>query len=82
MKKKTDIHYDSKNDVMYISFGEPTPSYSDELADGIYLRYDMITDEISGITIMDFSKRQTELNQLYVPFDISFDKIREEAHLN
>lgn len=82
IKKKTNIHYDKKYDVMYISFGDPAPSYSEDFADGVYLRYDMVTDELSGITILDFSKRGKELNSLSVPFDISFDEIRKDAHIN
>jgi uncharacterized protein YuzE len=80
--KKTNIHYDIKNDVMYISFGEPAPSYSEELADGVYVRYDMTTDELSGLTILDFSKRSNELNSIQFPVEISFDEIRQQADIH
>lgn len=54
------INRDVSGDVLYISFGEPRPSYSEEIGDGVYARYDMLTDELTGITILDFSKRSKD----------------------
>ncbi|MFE7063719.1 DUF2283 domain-containing protein [Sutcliffiella sp. NPDC057660] len=70
-KQQTQTHYDEANDVLYISFGEPRPSYSEDFAEGIYLRFDFENDELSGLTIMDFSKRRNELKNLNLPFGIS-----------
>lgn len=51
------INHDKVGDVLYILFGSSRPSYADEIDDGIFVRYDMETDEVTGITILDFSKR-------------------------
>jgi uncharacterized protein YuzE len=54
---KVRINYDKFADVLYILLGPSRPSYAEEVDDGFYIRYDMETDEITGITILDFSKR-------------------------
>lgn len=73
--RKTNINYDANNDVLYISFGEPRPSYSDTYGEGIYIRYDMQTDELTGITILDFTKRADELKRLRLPGDFDFNQV-------
>lgn len=78
--KKNNINYDSKNDVLYISFGDPRPSYAETYDDGIYVRYDMDTDELSGITIVDFTKRAKELKDLHLPGNINFDEMSNLMH--
>ncbi len=49
--------YDSNNDVMYISIGPPRPSYCEEDEDYL-VRRDFNNDEITGLTIIGFSKKQ------------------------
>lgn len=65
------FNYDKKNDILYISIGAPKPSYGDELEEGIVIRKDFTTDEITGITIFDFRKRlennDTHLEHLPLP---------------
>lgn len=56
-KKKAKINHDVTADVLYIIIGDARPSYAETIDDGIYARYDMETDELTGITILDFSKR-------------------------
>lgn len=51
------FNYDKKNDILYISFGEAKPAYGDEIQEGIILRKDFVSDEIIGITILDFLKK-------------------------
>jgi len=62
------FNYDKKHDVLYISIGDPRPSYGDEIIEGIIIRKDFDTDEITGITIIDFmerlSKNDKELDNL------------------
>jgi uncharacterized protein YuzE len=51
--------YDQEADVLYISKGHPRPSYSESLFNdyGIMARYDMDTDEFTGVTIINFYQR-------------------------
>ena len=51
------IHYDPEVDVLYISFGEPRPAEGLDIGDRTILRVDPKTDEVVGLTILDFSKR-------------------------
>ena len=52
--------YDKKFDVLYIALGDRSNSYGDD-SDGnvIYLK-DIDTDELTGITIMNFKKEYIE----------------------
>jgi hypothetical protein len=50
-------NYDPANDVLYVTVGKPRPSYGEDLLDGVIARYDMETNELSGVTILDCSAR-------------------------
>ena len=52
---KIDCHYDKRADVLYLSFGQPRPSVGDEVAPGVVLLFDLKTDELSGVTFVDFA---------------------------
>jgi uncharacterized protein YuzE len=54
------IHYDAETDVLYISFGEPKPAEGLDIGDGTILRVDPETEEVVGLTILDFSRRTEE----------------------
>jgi uncharacterized protein YuzE len=54
------IHYDSEANVLYISFGEPKPAEGLDIGDGTILRVDPETEEVVGLTILDFTKRTKE----------------------
>ena len=51
------IDYDDSADVLYISFGNPRPGIAVEVNDGDLVRVDPYTDEIVGITLLDFKER-------------------------
>nr|DAE40873.1 MAG TPA: Protein of unknown function (DUF2283) [Caudoviricetes sp.] len=55
-KANIGFDYDKKFDVLYIALGDRSNSYGDD-SDGnvIYLK-DIDTDELTGITIMNFKK--------------------------
>lgn len=57
MVKKLLISYDKEADVMYLSFGEPTKAYGEEIDEGIFARYDPNTHELLSITIINFSQK-------------------------
>ena len=50
------LDYDPKNDVLYLSFGEPREAISAERDDGLIIRTDPVTDKVIGITVVDFQK--------------------------
>jgi len=54
------IHYDAEADVLYISFGEFKSAEGLDIGDGTILRIDPETEEVVGLTILDFSKRIEE----------------------
>jgi len=56
-RKKMSFSYDKQADVLYLSVGNPRNSISQEVEDGILLRFDAKSKEISGLTIMDFQAR-------------------------
>ncbi|MBB5056933.1 uncharacterized protein YuzE [Granulicella aggregans] len=56
-KAELKVKYDAVGDVLYLSIGEPTSAFSEEGPDGLVFRRDMGTDEVVGVTIIDFTKR-------------------------
>jgi uncharacterized protein YuzE len=57
MKKKISISYDRDVDVLYLTFVEPTEAVGDEIEEGIFARYDPKTEELVGLTIINFSRK-------------------------
>jgi len=55
-KSKSRIHY-ARKDVLYISFRKPKPAEGIDIGDGTILRIDPKTEEVVGLTILNFSKR-------------------------
>ena len=51
------INYDEISDVLYISFGDPRPGIATEINEGDLVRIDPDTNEVVGITIIDFKER-------------------------
>ncbi|MBC7345626.1 MAG: DUF2283 domain-containing protein [Clostridia bacterium] len=65
------LNYDEEHDVLYISLGEPVPSYSEEDgAKGVLVRYSFATGEVSGATILDYSKRNKKELLRQLPFSV------------
>ena len=56
-KSRSRIHYDREADVLYISFGKPKPAEGIDIGDGTILRIDPKTEEVVGLTILNFYKR-------------------------
>ena len=71
------FRYDSKYDVMYISFGESGNSYGDDALPGIILRRDIVTDEITGYTITRFKEmyKNKQLPILPPTFPLAYDEL-------
>ena len=51
------IDYDARADVLYISFGKSRPGIARETDDGNLIRFDPYSDEVVGITVIDFKER-------------------------
>jgi len=56
-KAESVINYDKEADVLYVSFGNPRRAEGIDIGDGTILRIDPDTEEVIGITILDFKKR-------------------------
>ena len=71
------LNYDKKNDILYLSIGDPKPSYGEEDVPGIVIRRDMASNDITGITIFDFMKRITEktIDSMDIPIQVDFQEI-------
>jgi uncharacterized protein YuzE len=54
------INYDPRADVLYCSFGDPRDAISVETGGGMVVRLDPETEDVLGITVLDFSKRFQE----------------------
>jgi len=76
---KLTLNYDSDHDVMYVSIGQPKPSYCDNDVDGILIRRSADSNRLSGVTIMDFSKRDKELLKAVIPFKIDVNELYQVA---
>lgn len=50
------FNYDTKFDVLYYSIGDTSNSYGDEVDDRLILLRDINTDDVTGITVLDFIK--------------------------
>jgi uncharacterized protein YuzE len=73
-KQALSIDYDSTADILYISFGKPKAAICVEVNDGDLVRVDAYTDEVVGITIIDFKKRYIDTCSL------SLTSIEESAN--
>jgi len=56
------LDYDKTNDVLYVSFGRPREAICVDVGDGNLVRLDMKTNEITGITILDFRRKYMDVD--------------------
>ena len=56
-KREMKLRFDPKADVLYCSFGDPRPAIGVELENGAVVRLDPETNEVVGLTVIDFMKR-------------------------
>ena len=54
------MKYDATADVLYCSLGEPRLAISEEQDEGIVVRKDPETEQVVGMTVIDFVKRFSE----------------------
>jgi|SaaInl7_200m_RNA_FD_contig_71_868820_length_1159_multi_6_in_0_out_0_2 uncharacterized protein YuzE len=54
---KPHIKYDKFSDVLYISLGNPCDGLAKDIGGGNFIRINPQTNEVIGITILDFMER-------------------------
>ena len=52
-----EIDYDSEADVLYIQLDRSDNVFADEVDEGNFVRIHNVTNQIVGITILDFKER-------------------------
>jgi uncharacterized protein YuzE len=57
MEKRLRMFFDKEGDVLDISIGDPREAISKEVGGDILIRVDPKTNEVLGITILNFEKR-------------------------
>lgn len=62
--------YDSKYDVLYVALGDRSNSYGDDSERGIIYLKDIDTDELTGVTVLDFLKRYRSNTLPWLPFPL------------
>lgn len=50
------MSYDKDGDILDLSLGEPTEAVSKEIEDDLFIRVDPNTNEVVGISILNFEK--------------------------
>ncbi len=73
---KYNYNYDSEDDILYLSIGEPEPSITKEIEEGIFVRKSIKTKRITGITILDYKFRKKNKMKINVPEGINLDNIK------
>lgn len=74
-KRKVTINYDKDHDILYVSIGTPKPSYCDDDIEGVLIRRSMETNRLSGVTIMDFSRKNKEQLKRIIPFKLDINDL-------
>jgi len=71
-------YFDKEADVPYVSQGEPRPDAdSEEVDDGVVARFDPVSREAVGFTILNFLKRaEQELPAVILPFRAELTVVR------
>lgn len=67
--------YNKEFDILDVFIEKVSPSFSEENYYGIYTYYDRATEEIIGVSIMDYKKRNKEFIKKYLPFNLDFEYI-------
>lgn len=71
MSVKIDFDYDDDMDILYLSKGKPKAGYAVKLAPDIFLRKDLINDQIIGADICDVSTHDFDDVANLLPFTVT-----------
>ena len=61
-----DVTYDDEFDIFVVAIGEQRPSATEELADGLQLRFDPVTLKISAFEILGFRNRYLKAHPEFI----------------
>lgn len=69
--KNFNLEYDKEGDILYLTRGKLTKQdSSEELGDDVILWKNKINQEVSGFTVLNFSKRASQKNtKVNLPFE-------------
>lgn len=67
------VDYDHKYDVLYCRIDDTSNSYGDEIDSNIILLKDMDTEEITGITVLDFKRNFCSNEKIGITLNQYFD---------
>ena len=58
LRELIDVHYDREGDILTFSFTEkPQAAVAEEAADEIWVRYDLDTNHVVTVDVLNFSER-------------------------
>ena len=59
-----EVSYDPDGDVLYLSLGNPRPAITRGEKDGLLVRTDPHTDQVVGLTVLDYEKKFRQLDDV------------------
>jgi uncharacterized protein YuzE len=77
-RKELKVKYDAVSDIAYFSLGTPRKAISEEAGNGLVIRRDFDTNEVIGVTVIDFAKRTENNREFSIPLPL-LGKHRELA---
>lgn len=69
--------HDRDQDVLYVTRGEPQPSYVTEVEDveGMHIRRAISSGEVLGVVILYYSLQSRAELEAHMPFPFNFDEV-------
>jgi uncharacterized protein YuzE len=71
MEKRLRMFFDKEGDIFDISLGNPRVAISREVGDDLLIRVDPKTNEVLGITILNFEKRFERTKKEIFPITVA-----------
>ena len=74
MAKNVTLDYDEKFDILEVHLGEPSEAVGEEIAEDVFVHYDIETSQIVGLTLFNFRKRfaQAKKEPMILPLEATF----------
>lgn len=76
LNSKIKYDYDYEEDILYLSIGDPRPSITEEIEEGILIRKDIRTGELTGATILDYKDRLNKKEKIDIPKEFDLSKVK------